>query len=179
MHAAFSIFCHNRQLSAAKMTSYTVCAWRLMGIPSLAFALRSCACSTVSAWRQICARCLSFARSTRTCCIYSLCLAANAHPLPGPENVPPAKTLPASQPVCSCGRVVGGGSSSPLDIYKWVAISPSAERLTQLGRLRYVTDKQTDKQIWSFRPRPDRRFGLPIYLPPFLHIIITQWLLVR
>ena len=43
MHAAFSIFCHNRQLSAAKMTSYTVCAWRLMGIPSLAFALRSCA----------------------------------------------------------------------------------------------------------------------------------------
>lgn len=45
--------------------------------------------------------------------------------------------------VCSCGRVTCGGSLSSLNVE--VAIAPSAEkRLTQLGWLQYVTDKQTN-----------------------------------
>ena len=120
--------------------------------------------------------CPSPVAPVHACCIYSLCLAANAHPLPGPANVPPAKTLPTSQPVVVAVSLAVAHRRRLM--YIWVAISPSAERLTQLGRLRYVTDKQTDKQIWSFRPRPDRRFGLPTYLPSYILLLLLLLLLL-
>ena len=94
-----------------------------------------CACSAVSAWWRICAHCLC-----PLCQLHGLCLATNAQPLPG---LRPPQLCPQHR-LCSHGQVAGGGSLSSLDV--GVAISPSADKgLTQLGRLRYVTDKQTNR----------------------------------
>ena len=59
--------------------------------------------------------------------------------------MPPAQTLPPPLPVCSCGRVAGGGSLSSLDV--WVAISPSAEKADAIRAVAVCNRQQTDEQI--------------------------------
>ena len=129
----------NITLSGRTCACCTVSAWQLMRTHSLAFALHSCSCSTVSSRRWICARCLSFA-----CCTVSAWQLMHTRFLVfSPHSCAPC-TDSARFPACSHGHVAGGGSLSSLDV--GVAIAPSAEeRLTQLGRLWYVTDKQTNR----------------------------------
>ena len=87
-----------------------------------AFTHRSCACSTVSAWRRICARCLSFS----CCTVSALRLMRTCYLAFSPRSCAHC-TDSACLPACSRGRVTGGGSSSLFNV--GVAIAPSVEPL--------------------------------------------------
>ena len=86
---------------------------------------------------------LSVLRAQHPCLLHSLCLAANAHPIPVPEAVPPAQTLPASQPVVVA---VSLAVAHRHRLMYGVSISPSAEMADAI-RAVTVCNRLTDRHM--------------------------------